>query len=662
MRPSTLTLTLLSLSLGACGDKGGDDTGSAGGSPDSDGDGYTADEDCDDHDADVFPGAVELCNGADDDCDSEIDEDAADQGTWFPDGDGDGYGVGGEGMTACDQPEGFSASSGDCDDDNASISPDAEELCNELDDNCDGDVDEGVLQTFYGDADKDGFGDDASSTTACEQPPDTAEDGGDCDDNDGSVYPGAEEVCGDGVVNDCAGTLEDALATCPVEWESTVSDGAMRFTGTQTSAQAGYSVASGGDVNGDGMDDLLVGAPYMNDVPLGYVGGAWLQLGGATSGGSLADADVSGLGGVPYSYLGLAVDIAPDLDGDGLDDVLVGAPATGEGVPGTTYVILGSTTVAFDEADGVIAPSTNGRPGSSVAGVGDVNGDGLGDVLIGNPYAYDEGYSGEAYLVMGPATGTLAEADVTFSASGSSTLFSGKAVAGAGDVDGDGLMDMLVSAPYTSYEGTPAGMVYLVSGDGSIASGSLPSVASATVTGIASYAYLGDALAGVGDFDGDGLDDVAMAEPQASVGDYGEGRVYVFAGGLTGEVDTTAATATFEGDVYAGFAGRSISGAGDVDGDGLDDLLVGAPGDYTEGAESGGEVYLVLGGAVGTITPSTAATFTSGDSTADGLGLSVSSGDFNGDGIPDVMMGAPGDDDGGNNSGSAYVLLNDFSY
>ena len=179
---------------------------------DLDGDGFLSSTDCDDEDAAVHPGADESCNGADDDCDGEIDEQATDAGTYYPDADGDGFGDAWSPSTACTQPSGMTDQGGDCDDGDPQIHPDAQEHCDGVDNDCDGDIDEDPADgdTWYADADGDGHGSDTQSQQACQQPSDHVADAGDCDDANNTIHPGADETC-DGVDNDCDGrTDEDA--------------------------------------------------------------------------------------------------------------------------------------------------------------------------------------------------------------------------------------------------------------------------------------------------------------------------------------------------------------------------------------------------------------------------------------------------------------------
>ncbi len=176
---------------------------------DADGDGVPACQDCNDASASSSPGAVEVCDGADNNCDGTVDEGV--QSTFYADVDGDGYGDPARSTSDCAAPAGFVADSSDCDDDpaagGAAVNPGATETCDGVDDNCDGEVDEGVTTTFYLDADADGYGDDALTADACDAPIGYAATGGDCDDTDPSVHPYATESCSDPVDRNCDGSV-----------------------------------------------------------------------------------------------------------------------------------------------------------------------------------------------------------------------------------------------------------------------------------------------------------------------------------------------------------------------------------------------------------------------------------------------------------------------
>jgi len=179
---------------------------------DADEDGYPAGEDCDDNNPNVNPGATEVCNNIDDDCDGQIDEGVA--STFYADADGDGFGNAGVSQQACAAPAGFVANDDDCDDANDAVNPNGSESCNGIDDDCDGEIDEDGVnqQTWYLDADGDGFGTAAVSQIACAQPSGFVGNDDDCNDGNPAIKPGAAEVC-DGVDNDCDGQVDEGATS-----------------------------------------------------------------------------------------------------------------------------------------------------------------------------------------------------------------------------------------------------------------------------------------------------------------------------------------------------------------------------------------------------------------------------------------------------------------
>ena len=182
---------------------------------DSDGDGFAACEECDDSSADIRPDADEVCDGVDNNCDGEADEDTAlDAGLWYIDADSDGHGDPDATTVSCLQPAGTSTTGDDCDDTRDDVSPAAEEVCDTADNDCDGDTDEDVTTTFYADSDGDGYGDEDDSTEACTQPSGYVTDRTDCDDSSKGVSPAASEVC-DGVDNNCDGSTDGSDAIDP---------------------------------------------------------------------------------------------------------------------------------------------------------------------------------------------------------------------------------------------------------------------------------------------------------------------------------------------------------------------------------------------------------------------------------------------------------------
>ena len=273
---SVRSLVLGCLSLLAIGCTGSD--GPTIDTTDEDGDGFFVADDCNDADATSYPGAVELCDGLDNDCDEEIDEASPDAITGFRDSDGDGVGDDAVTEVACQLSEGFVAAGGDCDDADAAVFPAADEICDGLDNDCDAEVDEDAVDmlVFHADADADGFG-DAADILACTVPAGAVVDGTDCDDADPAVYPAAVEVCGDGIDADCDGddigccdgfvddadVFTDLTAILAPSKTGTLVEYTPTANGTLTLCADTYTLSISGDgtditVNGAGEDQTFV--------------------------------------------------------------------------------------------------------------------------------------------------------------------------------------------------------------------------------------------------------------------------------------------------------------------------------------------------------------------------------------------------------------------
>jgi hypothetical protein len=237
--------------------------------------------DCDDADPQLHPNADELCDGIDNDCSGDVDEDPLDPGQWYPDFDGDGFGDGTQGLSACSAPANYIADALDCDDTRSAVNPSATEVCNGLDDNCDGNLDDESASdalTWFADSDGDGFGDAETSQLHCTQPTGTSANEMDCDDADPSIHPDQEELC-DGVDNDCDGavdfdywlpgdfsTLDKVIRDAP--------DGAHICIEPGVYAGGSYSTEKSVHLHGSGVNETVItggeGTFIASDAPLAF--------------------------------------------------------------------------------------------------------------------------------------------------------------------------------------------------------------------------------------------------------------------------------------------------------------------------------------------------------------------------------------------------------
>jgi len=662
-RPTPVRWVLLAVSLTSlhCGDPGREDFGKevyedtdtdTDAGPDGD-----TDTDC--------TGPEEPYNGIDDDCDpTTLDDDL----------DGDGHGI-----------------ADDCDDTDAAVHPGADEVCDDgaVDNDCDGLVDQEDDSLVGGveltpDRDGDGFGDRRAAPEArCEPGDGFVEDATDCDDTSASVYPGSTEASG--------AALEDTDCDGWVEGSSLGADYRIKDVFDRRSAGIGLQFDAGGDIDGDGLADLVV-ASSRNATDATQAGSIHVFLGASLASRTdptvfLDESDFqilfpvgSGPGGV--RFIG-------DVDQDGRDDIAY-RTAAADGTIGVSVYLGGSVvtsprwTLSAAASDRFISGPghdlrASGYDFRSVAG-SDLDGDGHPELLIA---CSNELHVMDGSLVAGSASRDVSLDEAAFHIVGETVTDSlATAFDASGDIDADGLPDLFISAPYDRDAGeTWSGTVFGFLGSSLAArAGSTLSTADADLwlVGEANSDLIGEMREMVGfagDVDGDGRDDLLVGSFRSDQAEEDAGKMYLVLGssldGASGSISISTADYGFLGTDANGNMARSVAGLDDVDGDGSADLLVSSRVHNRTLLDSGGDLlvgagalYVVRGSSVTGRTARTRS-IEEADATVRGAGTQEylgwatrNGGDIDGDGRSDIVAGSIQDpESSGTGSGVVSVFL-----
>jgi len=605
--------------------------------------------DCNDALSSINPSAQEVCDSSnvDEDCDGvsdDADSSATGQSRWYRDADGDAYGSSSVSQSKCDQPAGYLANSSDCNDTLASVYPGASESCNSIDDDCDGVTDEGVTNTYYADTDSDAYGNAQSPIQACTLPSGYVSNSDDCLDSNNQVNPLATEIYNDALDNNCDNDLYPAVGTLYADAQMGFGS-ALQIYGLDTASYLGSSCAIG-----DGT--ILVGATGVSNGGQ-TTGAVYVFPGTITSYADTNNATAALFGASNQDDYGYSLASLGDINADGNDDFVVGAPQRLNGQAGFASVLYGPVSNNSNIAK-ITGESAFDRAGFAVAS-------GESAILISAPYDDDGGNNAGAVYGVSPSALSIGSNSVLnvdlFKIQGATANAQAGYSVTSGDFDADGALEIVLGAPQAG--ASRNGSVHIVENP----SGNISTSTGTTISGSGNNHNLGTSVA-TSDLDGDGHDDLCMGAIGVGTGGTNAGAVYCVSGSsLTNSaVEQINGVTRIDGGSANLKFGFSLIGSADFDLDGKEDLAAGAPAISTSTVQtygfllSGGEMawgssYMVPDGAQDRFVS------LEGEYPGDYAGYSVAAGDADGDGIPDFLFGAPFLSSGlATNSGAAYLI------
>ncbi|MCB9742456.1 MAG: VCBS repeat-containing protein [Alphaproteobacteria bacterium] len=511
--------------------------------------------DCDDTDADINPDGVEVCNGEDDDCDGLTDDndpDVTDQGTWYADGDGDGYGDASSSVTTCATPTGYVQDTTDCDDSDNTVYPGAPEICDSVDSDCDGsteDPESSDAVTFYADADGDGYGDASTTQTACTQPSGYTTDSTDCADSDANAYPDSHETetPGDGIDTDCDGNDACTDLNCdaypdlifPNYYDGTgYSIDSYVYYGSATGfsesdrdslGSEGAHTAHAHDFNGDGYMDIL----FVNYYDGNYVTDSYVYYGSASGFSSANRDDLNATGPIEACV--------EDLDGDGLLDIVLAGYYNGSNYAASSWVFYNSAS-GFSNSN---TDELSGQRGARDCKIRDLDGDGYPDIVFASYRYSTSNETTHNYIYWGSSAGYSDSDRTDLSGYRQAHVY-------IEDIDADGYYDILMPRYYDGNYSTNSEIWW----------GSSGGYSSGDRTSLGGYGIWD---AAIDDFDGDGRLDVALTSYANGSSSYTGNYTYVYYQSQNGFSSSNR-------DAIAARGSRWITSA-DLDNDGYPELI-----------------------------------------------------------------------------------------